>query len=179
MFLHPSLGLLTPVTLFQCLRSTDLSVLSTKESSSSRSFKSLLRRRLLKRSKKESKLVSVIHDTRSVVTQRPVAADASLNYDMTVLHDDELDDTALALHHRRSKRIPRWAQSKSNPSSSSPSSSPLLLRLETQLQLAIVNQLYYNDQHPEQIFGLVRLDSAVQMVNAIDLCHSALPENFV
>ena len=33
------------------------------------------------------------------------------NYDMTVFHDDELDDTQVALSHRRSKKIPRWAKS--------------------------------------------------------------------
>ncbi len=34
------------------------------------------------------------------------------NYDMTVFHDDELDDTQVALSNRESKKIPRWARSK-------------------------------------------------------------------
>ena len=34
------------------------------------------------------------------------------NYDMTVFHDDELDDTEVALSHRESKKVPRWARSK-------------------------------------------------------------------
>ncbi len=38
--------------------------------------------------------------------------DSTSNYDMTVFHDDELDDTQVALSHRQAKKIPRWARSK-------------------------------------------------------------------
>jgi hypothetical protein len=34
------------------------------------------------------------------------------NYDMTILHDDELDNTRLATLRRRKKKIPSWANSK-------------------------------------------------------------------
>ncbi len=34
------------------------------------------------------------------------------NYDMTILHDDELDNTQLARLRRRKKKIPSWANSK-------------------------------------------------------------------
>jgi hypothetical protein len=34
------------------------------------------------------------------------------NYDMTILHDDELENTQLAKLRRRKKRIPSWANSK-------------------------------------------------------------------
>ena len=37
--------------------------------------------------------------------------DSTNNYDMTIFHDDEIDDTYIALSRRRSKKIPRWARS--------------------------------------------------------------------
>jgi hypothetical protein len=36
----------------------------------------------------------------------------SNNYDMTILHDDELDNPNLATVRRRKKKIPSWAKSK-------------------------------------------------------------------
>ncbi len=36
----------------------------------------------------------------------------SNNYDMTILHDDELDNPNLATLRRRKKKIPSWAKSK-------------------------------------------------------------------
>jgi hypothetical protein len=94
------------------------------------------------------------------------------NYDMTVFHDDELDDTQIALSHRRSKKIPRWARSKL---SSKNFQFNVWLYLESQLQLAIVNQIYYNDKNPEDIFGSIHLDHARQMVDSIELWNTELP----
>lgn len=34
------------------------------------------------------------------------------NYDMTILHDDELENTQLATVRRRKKKIPSWANRK-------------------------------------------------------------------
>ncbi len=61
------------------------------------------------------------------------------NYDMTILHDDELENTKLATVHRHKKKIPFWANSKfsiflfffSN----------IFIYIEDQLQLAIINQV--------------------------------------
>jgi hypothetical protein len=36
------------------------------------------------------------------------------NYDMTILHDDELNNTRLATIRRRKKKIPSWANGKSS-----------------------------------------------------------------
>lgn len=103
---------------------------------------------------------------------------------MTVFHDDELDDTQVALSHRRSKKIPRWAQSKYFL---------IFLKflifeishLESQIELAIINQIYY-DKKAEDIFGTIHLDLAHKMVDSIELwntelpfIYSTLPPNFV
>ncbi|CAF1294130.1 unnamed protein product [Rotaria sordida] len=81
------------------------------------------------------------------------------NYDMTIFHDDELDDTQIALSHRQSKKIPRWAR-------------------KSQIELAIINQIYYNDKKPEDIFGSIHLDRAHEMINSIDLWNTELPFGF-
>jgi hypothetical protein len=47
--------------------------------------------------------------------------------------------------------------------------------LESQLQMAIINQMYYNDKNPEQIFGNVRMDLAQEMVDSIELWNTELP----
>ena len=47
--------------------------------------------------------------------------------------------------------------------------------LESQLQMAIINQMYYNDKNPEEIFGTVRLDLAREMVDSMDLWNTELP----
>ncbi len=38
--------------------------------------------------------------------------DSTNNYDMTLFHNDELDDTQIVLSRRQLKKIPRWARSK-------------------------------------------------------------------
>ncbi|CAF3923815.1 unnamed protein product [Adineta steineri] len=58
------------------------------------------------------------------------------NYDMTILHDDELNNTQLVTLRRRKKKIPYWAT-------------------KDQLQLAVINQTYFQDQNPEDIFGRI------------------------
>lgn len=60
--------------------------------------------------------------------------------------------------------------------------------LESQLQLAFINQIYFNDKNPEDIFGSVEIDAAREMVQSIefyslelpsDLSLSTFPPNFV
>ncbi|CAF1275509.1 unnamed protein product [Adineta ricciae] len=70
------------------------------------------------------------------------------NYDMTILHEDELNNTQLATNRRRKKIIPNWAK-------------------QDQLQLAIINQVYFQDRNPEEIFGSFRLDEAFDMINSL------------
>lgn len=50
-----------------------------------------------------------------------------------------------------------------------------LLSVESQLQLAIINQIYYNDKNPEEIFGAVQLDLAHEMIESIELWNTELP----
>lgn len=49
------------------------------------------------------------------------------------------------------------------------------LFLESQLQLAIINQIYYNEKNPEEIFGTVQVDLAREMVDSIELWNTELP----
>lgn len=60
--------------------------------------------------------------------------------------------------------------------------------LESQLQLAIINQMYYNDKKPEDIFGTIHIDLVHKMIDSIELwntelpfiySYSTLPSNFV
>ncbi|UJR34092.1 hypothetical protein I4U23_021502 [Adineta vaga] len=74
------------------------------------------------------------------------------NYDMTILHEDELNSTQLATIRRRKKKIPHWAK-------------------KDQLQLAIINQIYFQDQNPEDIFGDFCIDQALTMIHSIPLCN--------
>ncbi|CAF1068589.1 unnamed protein product [Adineta steineri] len=171
-----------------CLRPADSSVL-TSVKYPSKSITTLLRRRLFKKSSSLPKCQSPIHRPirkqqsnrkfqrikgsniiQEVICEKEnQTMDLMSNYDMTVFHDDELDDTQVALSHRQSKKIPRWAR-------------------KSQLQLAIVNQIYYNDKNPEEIFGSIQLEHAHQMVDSIELwntevpliySYSTLPPNFV
>ena len=41
--------------------------------------------------------------------------------------------------------------------------------------MAIINQIYYNDKDPEDIFGTVRVDLAREMVASIELWNTELP----
>ena len=105
---------------------------------------------------------------------------------MTVFHDDLLDDTEVAMSRRRTKKIPRWAQSKQIESIVRVQQLVLSL-LESQLQLAFINQIYFHGHDAEQIFGSVRLDLAEEMVQSIEIDDpetfqgypSSLPFNFV
>ncbi|CAF2331167.1 unnamed protein product [Rotaria sp. Silwood2] len=85
--------------------------------------------------------------------------DSTNNYDMTIFHDDELDDTYAAISRRRSKKIPRWAR-------------------KSQLQLAFINQIYFNDKNPEDIFGSIQIDAAHEMVRSIELSNTEFPSNY-
>lgn len=60
--------------------------------------------------------------------------------------------------------------------------------IESQLQLAFINQIYFNDKNPEAIFGPIQIDLVHQMVQSIEsqqaepslLYSSSLcPPNFV
>ncbi|CAF0734085.1 unnamed protein product [Rotaria sp. Silwood1] len=99
-----------------------------------------------------------------------IKTDSTNNYDMTILHDDQLDDTTYsAVSRRRSKKIPRWAR-------------------KSQLQLAFINQIYFNNKNPEDIFGSIQINAAHEMVQSIEIYNtefslnysfSMLPPNFV
>lgn len=63
-----------------------------------------------------------------------------------------------------------------------------LLFVESQLQLAFINQIYFNDKNPEEIFGPVEIDLVHQMVQSIEsqpmesslfYSSSLCPPNFV
>jgi len=68
---------------------------------------------------------------------------------MTVLHEEELDESQVCLQKRTTKKIPHWAQ-------------------KNQLQIAIINQVYLN-KNPSQIFGKIQLDNVREMINGIEL----------
>ncbi|CAF1257607.1 unnamed protein product [Rotaria sp. Silwood1] len=160
-----------------CLRPADSSILTYTKHSSSISIKNLLRRQLFKKFSTITKCQSSFHSTINkqeinhkfkrikgsniireikINSKNNQTLDLISNYDMTVNHDDELDDTQIALSHRQSKKIPRWAR-------------------KSQLQLAIINQIYYNDKNPEDIFGSIHLDFAHEIINSIELWNTELP----
>lgn len=90
------------------------------------------------------------------------------NYDMTILHDDELDNTQLAILRRRKKKIPSWANSKYFVLLFFFQIRVLFIYIEEQLQLAIINQVYFQDKNPEEIFGSICIEQAFDMINSID-----------
>ncbi len=113
------------------------------------------------------------------------------NSDMTLFHDDITsfydetqfilfqDDTQITLFHLQPEETPDWASSMFfllffriwNY---------LFLHLETQIQIACINQVYFNDKNPDNIFGSLELNSAREMVQELDLYSSpSLPPNFV
>ena len=55
--------------------------------------------------------------------------------------------------------------------------------LESQLQLAFINQIYFHGHDAEQIFGSVRVDQAHQMVQTIEIdnpeCFQGYPRFFL
>jgi hypothetical protein len=112
--------------------------------------------------------------------------DSTNNYDMTILHDDQLDNTDMTQSHRQLKKIPHWARSKFT-SSFCPVWIIVHLFIDSQLQLAYINQIYFQERNPEDIFGPVHLDRAREMLESIalpDVEHfygypSFLPSNFV
>lgn len=50
--------------------------------------------------------------------------------------------------------------------------------LESQFQLALINQMYFNDKNPEDIFGSVHIDLAHEMVQSIKLKTIELPVSY-
>ncbi|UJR13468.1 hypothetical protein I4U23_000482 [Adineta vaga] len=157
-----------------CMRPADSSML-TFVNNPSKSLKTLFRRQLFKKTTSLNKCQSPIRRPiqkqqsnrkfqrikgsnvlREVICEKNESSDIASNYDMTVFHDDELDDTQVALSHRESKKVPRWAR-------------------KSQLQLAIINQIYYNDKNPEEIFGTVHLDRVNEMVASIELWNTEVP----
>jgi hypothetical protein len=87
---------------------------------------------------------------------------------MTILHDDELDNTQLATLRRRKKKIPSWANSKYFVLLFFFQIRVLFIYIEEQLQLAIINQVYFQDKNPEEIFGSICIEQAFDMINSID-----------
>jgi hypothetical protein len=105
---------------------------------------------------------------------------------MTIYYYDQLDDTQITLSRRESKKIPHWARSKVLNFFNFKFF--FLFLLESQLQLALINQIYFNDKNPEDIFGSVHMDLAHEMIQSIKLHNtklssvyssSMLPPNFV
>ncbi|CAF4717847.1 unnamed protein product, partial [Rotaria magnacalcarata] len=58
---------------------------------------------------------------------------------MTIFHEEQLEDTYAVLSRRRLKKVPSWAR-------------------KSELQVAFINQIYFNDKNPEDIFGTVEID---------------------
>jgi hypothetical protein len=88
---------------------------------------------------------------------------------MTILHDDELENTQLARLRRRKKKIPAWANSKFLVLLFILNNIYLFLYVEDQLQLAIINQVYFQDQNPEDIFGSICIEHVFDLIKSIDI----------
>ncbi|CAF1222843.1 unnamed protein product [Adineta ricciae] len=101
-------------------------------------------RKPIRRSRKKSDFIGEINPSKKSHSLHK----KTHNYDMTILHEDELNNTQLATIRRRKKTIPNWAK-------------------QDQLQLAIINQVYFQEQNPEEIFGSFRLDEAFDMINSL------------
>ena len=86
---------------------------------------------------------------------------------MTILHEDELDNTRLATARRRKKKIPAWANRKRLQSSLSFISTPSMFFSEEQLEVAVINQIYFQKIEPEDIFGSICIDHARELLNAM------------
>ncbi|CAF5143511.1 unnamed protein product, partial [Rotaria magnacalcarata] len=98
-----------------------------------------------------------------------IKTDSTNNYDMTIFHEEQLEDTYAVLSRRRLKKVPSWAR-------------------KSELQVAFINQIYFNDKNPEDIFGTVEIDAAHEMVKSLkfydsevssNLSFSMFPPNFV
>ncbi|CAF1322688.1 unnamed protein product [Adineta ricciae] len=165
-----------------CLRPSNSSIV-THTQQPTLSLKSLLRRQLLKKSTNisRSRAPTQCSNTQNNVRFQRLngsnfvrevnpmiecsfKANSTNNYDMTIFHNDQMNETDISISHRRKKNIPRWAR-------------------KSQIQLAFINQIYFNDKNPEEIFGSIQLDLAREMMQSIDttdLYSSTLfPPNFV
>lgn len=93
-----------------------------------------------------------------------------------------MNETNMSVSHRRKKEIPRWARSKIG-GKGWVEGKESLFHLESQIQLAFINQIYFNDKNPEEIFGSIQLDLAREMVQSIDTTDpyssTLFPPNFV
>ncbi|CAF3545623.1 unnamed protein product [Rotaria sp. Silwood1] len=138
-----------------CLLPADSSILSYVPPRSSSSIKSILRRQFMKKhsigvqnrsheTHQENsstrkfpciKRSNMVHKIKLNNKSQSISKTTN-NYDMTIFHDDELNNTGLTMIRRRKKKIPSWAQ-------------------KDQLQLAIINQVYFHDKNPDDIFGNV------------------------
>jgi hypothetical protein len=45
----------------------------------------------------------------------------------------------------------------------------LFIYIEDQLQLAIINQVYFQDKNPEDIFGSICIEHAFDVINSINI----------
>ncbi|CAF3493267.1 unnamed protein product [Rotaria socialis] len=159
----------------KCVHPPNSSII-TYNKHSTNSIKTLLRRQLFKKSK--TPVHSPVPSHASSTTARfqrikgsnfvrevnpkleySIKTDSTNNYDMTIFHEEQLDDTYAVLSRRRSKRVPSWAR-------------------KSELQLAFINQIYFNDKNPEDIFGTVEIDAAHEMVKSLEFYDSELSSNF-
>lgn len=111
-------------------------------------------------------LTDLSHRSTLVRKARPTKESSSVsqNYDMTILHADELDNTRLATARRRKKKIPAWANRKRLQLSLW---IPSMFFSEEQLEVAVINQVYFQKIEPEDIFGSICLDHARDLINAM------------
>ncbi len=91
--------------------------------------------------------------------------DSTNNYDMTIFHDD----LEIVLSRRQLKKMPSWTRSKFFIFFFIRHF--ILLVLESQFELAIINQIYFN-KNPEDIFGSVQNPE-------VSFAYSMFPPNFV
>ncbi|CAF2542272.1 unnamed protein product [Rotaria sp. Silwood2] len=152
-----------------CLLPADSSILSFVQPRSSSSVKSILRRQFSKkrsigvhqrshenhqenlstRKFQRIKGSNVVREIKLNNKSQSISKTIQ-NYDMTIFHDDELNNTGLAMIRRRKKKIPSWAQ-------------------KDQLQLAIINQVYFHEKNPDDIFGNVCMDHVFEMINSMNI----------
>ncbi|CAF1458829.1 unnamed protein product [Rotaria sordida] len=148
----------------------DSSILSYVPRRSSSSIKSILRRQFSKkhsigvqyrshenhqenlftRKFQRIKGSNIVREVKSNNKSQSKSKTTIHNYDMTIFHDDELNNTRLAMIRRRKKKIPTWAE-------------------KDQLQLAIINQVYFHDKNPDDIFGNVCIDHVFEMINSMNI----------
>ncbi|CAF2021352.1 unnamed protein product [Rotaria magnacalcarata] len=159
----------------KCVHPPNSSIITYKKHSIN-SIKALLKRQLIKKSQTPVRRPVPSHassttarfqrikGTNFVREVKPkleysIKTDSTNNYDMTIFHEEQLEDTYAVLSRRRLKKVPSWAR-------------------KSELQVAFINQIYFNDKNPEDIFGTVEIDAAHEMVKSLKFHDSEVSSNF-